>query len=480
MIKLSNMYIKNSFIILSVCLNLIAHSAFGAVAALDWAPLFSVDKDISGNRRVRILGPVFEHKNYSSSNSLFAVRPFYSQLTQMDTFCDRDVLWPLWIYRRTADDQWWWAVSIVTWRNWDITEDKGRYSLRVFPFYYQGRDKSGNDYAALFPFYGTIRDFLGRDRISFFLFPVYSTTKVNDVYTKTYFWPIFSKTQGDRVKRFRVFPFYGTAGRGNDFNKKFIMWPFFTSSRYGYEDSSGYGYILFPLVGHVDLTNQEQWLLIPPFFRISRSEQLNEIHCPWPFFQKSSGRTDKLYLWPFWGAKKKAGYRSGYVLWPLCTSVRRSMGDKQLRKFHIFPFVFGTSVNYSSDRNSQIVYEKLKLWPLFTYSAGSESASLKFPSLWPWHDFEVIARNYKPIWTLYSHSRHENLTEDEILWGLFRYRRDDGNSSELSLFPLFSVYRHSSEKSFSWSFLKGLIGYSREEQKKSIKIFYLFNLDFSR
>jgi hypothetical protein len=50
-----------------------------------------------------------------------------------------------------------------------------------------------------------------------------------------------------------------------------------------------------------------------------------------------------------------------------------------------------------------------------------------------------VERNFAPLWTLYSRERHGTASEDEVLWGLFRSRRESGGARSLSLFPLFSV-----------------------------------------
>ena len=126
-------------------------------------------------------------------------------------------------------------------------------------------------------------------------------------------WPIGSYTKGDGVSRFRVFPLYGRSTYKDKWKKTFVLWPLWTTVEYGYPNSRGSGFMLFPVVGHVKLTDQETWMLIPPLFRWSRGKDLTKLYAPWPFVQYCEGSTDLLYLWPAWGRKRQGETRSWFA-----------------------------------------------------------------------------------------------------------------------------------------------------------------------
>ena len=79
---------------------------------------------------------------------------------------------------------------------------------------------------------------------------------------------------------------------------------------------------------------------------------------------------------------------------------------------------------------------------------------------------------YAALWTLYSHESCGSVKEDELLWGLFRWRRSAGGPKHLSVFPLFAVDRAAGGAGGSWSLLKGLVGYERAGEKKTFRVLY--------
>jgi len=87
-------------------------------------------------------------------------------------------------------------------------------------------------------------------------------------------------------------------------------------------------------------------------------------------------------------------------------------------------------------------------------------------------DYEYVERNYAALWTLYSHASCGSVKEDELLWGLFRWRRSAGGPKHLSVFPLFAVDRAAGGAGGSWSLLKGLVGYERAGEKKTFRVLY--------
>lgn len=471
-----------------------APCAFGESSGVDLGPIVSHDVDVNGNERWRILGPFIEKRTLADGEVLWAVRPFFSSIQHSAEY-DRayDVLWPVWFYRmrtnpvvypaetggRPSAESWWRFAGFTYFRDWNIEDPHSRYSLWVLPFYFQGRDEHGKPYAALFPVGGTIRDFLGKDESSFVLFPLTWYARINQVRTRAFLWPILSSTKGPGVERFAIFPFYGVSKRRTDYDKRFIMWPLLTWARYGEPGATGYGYVIFPLFGHVKLEDQESWLVLPPLFRFSKGPSLNQIYCPWPLFQKSSGIVDKLYIWPLWGRKTRGNRTTSFVLWPLYLTSRSYLMETRSHRVMVLPVVFlETKWRKTGDDAAKqqeiMVSRTFKLWPLLSCRREKDRFRFHFPSLWPFKDYEQIDRNYAPLWTLYSHSRCDAVSEDELLWGLFQYRRSVSGMMNISLFPLFSISRKELNKEYEWSFLKGLVGYERISERKKIRLLYIF------
>lgn len=450
------------------------------MGAIDFGPLFSIGADVAGNRRLRALGPLIETLRLPDDGEFLAVRPFYSRIRDgAPTTIDEHAVWPAWTRRRAGREERWSVGGIAYRRDWDIECEHSRYYLRVLPVYFQGRDKEGGDYRAVFPAGGSIHDFLRQDEISFFLFPLCMHRRVNDVETRTYAWPIISTTSGGGIQRFTVFPFYGRARRGTDYERYFVLWPLWNHARFGFEGGAGHGYILFPIFGHAKLEGQESFFVLPPLFRFSSSADMSLVYCPWPLFQKSSGPVEKLYLWPLWGRKSREQGESWFAIWPLLHGESHMKpGLVESRRIAVRPVFSRETTRRKSkegDFEEDLLSSRVKLWPLASYRREEDSSLFRAPALWPFTDYAAIERNYAPFWTLYSRTRHGAVSEDELLWGLFRYRRCGCGAKGFSLFPLFSFNSEDGNNRREWSFLKGLVGYEEGSSGgRSWRFLYMF------
>ena len=429
----------------------------------------------TGATRMRALGPFVETRAGPGEEEFFAVRPFYSRT--VDPAGGRaasDWLWPVGrvrVMNRETDAHF---AFLVHYRDFDNTDDASRYWFWFLPVYFQGRDALGEDYRAVFPLGGKLHDFLGRDSIFFVLFPLYSRTTLNDLRTWNVLWPLISETTGDDTYRFRVFPFYGVSRHGDTSVKRFVMWPFWSSAEYHEPESPGSGYVLFPLWGHVQLANQETWMVLPPFFRWSHSPKLREAHVPWPFVQTSSGEVEKFYLWPLWGWKKTAQEESRFFLWPLCASRDMERDQQDVRRRRFIPFYFAETrlASGTNDAPGEVVGRYTQVWPLGSRYQGGDLVSFRVLDLVPGYRLAPVERNWAPLWTLYTHSRQGEQVSDDALWGLFRHNRD-ARSTYTSIFPLVS-WGGSTDNAgqVEWSLLKGLVGYRRDGGDREYRLLY--------
>jgi hypothetical protein len=93
--------------------------------------------------------------------------------------------------------------------------------------------------------------------------------------------------------------------------------------------------------------------------------------------------------------------------------------------------------------------------------------------LWPFRDTVPIERTLAPWWTIYRHERGSTGVEDEVLWGVARWRSGADGERSGAVFPLFSwKYDVGSDEHREWDFLKGLVGYRRNEQGCHYRLFY--------
>ncbi len=449
----------------------------------DFGPLISRQRDLHGHMRLRALGPFFERATQEDGQALTAVRPLYSRYEHPELERRRsEYVWPLGYSKRFRDEHSG-RVLLAFWTRFDTTDPASRYRFWLIPFYFQGRDIHGEKYAALFPVGGRIHEFLGRDKIEFMLFPLYMRTELNEVPTHSFLWPIVSHTHGRGIYRFRVFPFYGQNRHRDRFNKKFVMWPIWTSAEYYYPGSAGSGYIFFPFYGRLVLDDQRSWMVLPPFIRVSRGDRQNLVLAPWPFFQRRTGEVRQTYLWPLWGTKTMRGVHSHFLAWPILRQERVDRGDTYTSRFYLLPFYYSDTRQeraYAPDPESPVPRGEMtanyqKIWPLVSYIREEEETRFRMLALWPLKYTPSIERNYAPFWSLITHARYEDSSDTEVLWGMYRRQSRGEDKSYTSLFPFFDRTRDDREDTEirRWSFLKGLIGYERSGTNRRYQLLYV-------
>jgi hypothetical protein len=458
----------------------------------DFGFIASRHKDVHGDWRLKAAGPLFEGASSTQDMHFLAVRPLYSIVT--DPPRDRaaeDFLWPL-ATRHSVENQSRWRCLIFFGYNHDTASAKPRHRLWLFPFYFQGRDARGVNYRAVFPLGGSIHEFLGRDEINFVLFPARSTSKLNDLETSNWLWPIYAETKGEDTYRWRMFPFYAVSRRDGEYEKKFILWPFWNQVRYDYSNSAGSGYVLFPLMGHMKLTDQETWWVLPPFIRFTKGETLDQVFCPWPFFQYARSRDpgalehplverarsagyEKLYFWPIWGHKRVGNLDQSFYLWPLIWRQEIDRVGQTKNRFVVVPFFQAESDEKPS---GEIVGRYNKFWPLYSYRRQGDESRFRVLELWPFAEAPAVERNWAPFWTLYSRTGAGVHRDSELLWGLYRNQKRGSWSRYVSLFPLVEWKRDDYSGNLRrWALLKGLVGYESRDSRKRVRLLYFLHID---
>jgi hypothetical protein len=400
----------------------------------------------------------------TEQGSFFAVRPFYSH-TVVEEGQIRDYLWPLYSRKEFKDEQTTRALIFWFTHKFDSKDETPRDRNWLLPVYFQGRDVNGKGYFALFPLGGTIKEFLGRDEIMFVLFPAYGKSRINDVKTTSVLWPIYSHTRGEGIERDRVFPIYGKSVLEGKYEKKFVLWPFWTSAEYFYPGDSGKSWILFPLYGRSKMDHESTYWVLPPFFRFTKGDKQDRTFCPWPFFQKmKSERHSKFYIWPLWGEDQYAAgpTQRDFLLWPLLWSEKTE--EARLLKTHrmALPFFYQGS---SFLREEGVPEDKLprvsfywKIWPLMSWQHEGDVSRFRMLEFWPIKDSAPIERNWAPLWTLYKRTNNDGVVRKDILW--FAWHSESEPVAERT----------------EWSLLKGLVAYKKDADARSVRLLYFVRL----
>lgn len=393
--------------------------------------------------------------------SFFAVRPFYSHAAIAEGAV-QDVFWPLYSRKQFKDEQT--SRILVFWytHHFERSVEGSRYRRWLLPVYFQGRSGGGENYLALFPLGGTIYDFMGRDEIRFVLFPVYGRSRVNDLETLSVLWPVYSRTRGDGIRRDRVFPLYGKSVKDGSYEKRFILWPFWTEAVYEHPGHSGRVRILFPVYGRADMQQEQTLWLLPPFFRFTEGRE-QRTYCPWPFFQKIDGEGyDKLHLWPFWGRSRmeENNNERHFVLWPIWRSDRVERQDLLYIRQMAVPFFYlrrGVELKPAdSAEKPETVYRHLRLWPLMSSLRDGDLTRFRMLELWPVASRAApVERNWAPLWTLYSRTEQDSVVRRDVLWFAWSSRRNAATGCK------------------EWSLLNGLFSCRQDESGRHTRFLWL-------
>jgi hypothetical protein len=448
-----------------------------AIPAFDLGFVASRDTTPEGADRLRILGPFFERTAGTNDTVLLALRPFYSRLEEPAS--DRrvcDLLWPAGSCKDLGDDTDWRLLTVLG-HDFDRRDPASRYRVWALPVLFWGRDAHGEEYAAVFPFAGEINEFLGRDRFAFSMFPLFSVSALNDLRTWNVLWPVLSSTESDHLSRFRLFPLYGVYRSDGEFEKRFVLWPLWTSATYRRPGSAGSAWILFPLAGRLNMQHQQAWMFLPPFFRWSRAGEIRSGYALWPVLQYSDGPVRKFYLWPLAGKKTTDREKYRFVLWPIFSQTQDERIEGTVRRTLILPVLYVEKRHVKGAADQPAHSHTVKVWPLGSYRREPGQLSVRALDLWPIKETGPVERNWAPFWTLYTHRRAGADIRDEFLWGLVRHRTSGPGSSRTSIFPLASWSREEGENaSREWSVLHGLVGYRRDSNGAAVRLLYVFNI----
>ena len=398
--------------------------------------------------------PFYEHVVHTNGARFEAWKPLYS--TSMDgERWRKDYLWPLYTRKGFKEEQY--SRFLFFGYSSDFSPETDRHRTWVIPFYFQGTSAEGDDYLAVFPIGGTIREFLGRDKVSFVLFPLYGKSNIGDVRTTTVLWPIGSKTTGPRIERFRVWPFYGTSSLDKEYEKKFVLWPVYTSVKYTNTRNPGGGFILVPVYGRIITERAENYWLIPPLIRYMHSDEQWIVHAPWPFIQLADGEMYKRIVWPLYGKKHLGTLTKQYFFWPLIWNNKTQYALYDQHRRLIVPF-FASTTDVVTKPHEQfdvgdVTARYWKLWPLMSWERSGEDSRFRTLELWPLRNTPGIERNWAAYWTLYRRVDADGVVGHHLLWGL--YRQSAGPDG------------------FEWSLLKGLAGYKKTGKSRSFHFLFM-------
>lgn len=443
---------------------------------VDLAPIYE-NKTQEDSHSERALGPIYEDLKLSNGHVRQAVRPIWSY----EKFEDRvamDFLWPL-SMSRLDGDYYRSNFLLFFYHNMDVKKEDSEYLFWLFPLWYQGTDREGEDYKALFPIWGEVRDTIGFDSISFEFFPIHMETRKNEIHSESWLWPIYSETKGPKIDKWRIWPFYGESREKDKAESSFILWPFWHEGKSIVPGKKGEWFFFFPFYGEYEFENAKKTTVLWPFFSWSSTEKEDASHTPWPFYTKresKDGKEEKFSAWPFYTRHTAPNKITKQYAWPIGTYSR--IGDEKdyEERSWWLPFYWSSTIS----KKGVVIEDYTRFWPFYSKTVQGEKESHAFLSLWPQRHMPAVERNWQTLWEPYRYYKDANVCSHDILWGLSKYKSNkEKDSEQFSIFPFYENKRQS--KKNDWSVMKGLFGRRDLDQEKAeFKLLWFLKFEVDR
>ncbi len=402
-------------------------------------PLWTWERQRSGELRVRALGPLFERKSSADGKRVMtAFRPLWSAQDEPGDWA-MDFVWPLSAWRDGWPVKYQWVLLY-----YGADDPDGRYRHYVIPFWFCGLNQQREFYWGLFPVYGDVYDLIGYDRMRFALWPLYWRTERNGNHGEAYLWPFVNWETGPRADKLRAFPFYAYNNVYSRYYARSIIWPLFESTASLNESMPGGGWMFWPLYGRSSWGERSSWVLLWPLFQSAeRGENGFRVHCPWPLVQYAKNYEKDgdwmLWLWPFWGHTLKADESMHFFVFPLGWYLEDRGEQNLTRWLWLLPLYWTQSVYDRGGVERQFLHRRF--WPFGSYTNDKGAVSVRALDIWPQRRMQVIERNWSPLWTLFNYDETADGSSWswDVLWGMLRRSESREEGGRFAFSPFYDA-----------------------------------------
>ncbi len=460
----------------------------------------------------RALGPFFESRSTPDGERAFRalLRPVYSDFySRSGTTSGRDILWPIGFTRNRPDSEFQFFFPFLHTKPHHGADGMASDRWWLMPVVFYGHDNQARPYFGLFPLGGRISNFFGFDHVNFFLFPLYVGSHKSTFDAHTVLWPVFSRTKGECVDKFRVWPFYGQAlfyGRSPDTEAKwlqderrFYLWPFVHTSHIHPRPGAPYtmgldAWFVLPFCGSGKQTDasgrvvQKSWTVLWPFFSgdtcTLAGREKSRTYCPWPFIRLSrettpEGTETHTNYWPFYGRTDRPACGTAYVMWPFWWTGSAKTSAAVERKWSaLAPFWWSSELcrkDEAAPEKPAVLEQNFKqLWPVWSFQREQDKSRLAVLALWPRRAPDGVNRNYAPLWTLYSRETQGAEIRHEALWGWWKLAYNAPQPMRWSLAPFAEYHREDANGGWYLSIGKGLLAWGRADGEKKCRALWFF------
>ncbi|AEH45045.1 hypothetical protein Thein_1177 [Thermodesulfatator indicus DSM 15286] len=462
-----------SLVILLTCLgSLLGPTARAEKIRQNWWPLFFYQRSSDGSAsELEILGPFFYSYSTPQEKGL-ALRPFLAEEEKDDQY-DLYFLPPFGHYQRGDNYS---RLRFIPFISADNNHSEKK-RFRSFLLFFWGESKEGKKFSGFFPFYGKLYDFFGKDEIRFYLWPVYIRSRIDKNVSRTWFWPIYNRTDGPTLYQRKFWPIYGHRVKKDMYDRKFWLWPFFWKETFFLENGTGKREMFFPFWIEESSPDYHRYTVLWPFFRYFHNKKTNTKMWDFPRPFLRYGRGDDPYyreykIWPLVGYRAREDSKRRFFLWPFFIFYEDVLGYSPKKiYYHGSRILLFSRFVKITDKKGHSLYEFGRLWPIAEAERRQDGSKVFFfPAIIPFHN-RGIDLTIAPLLRLYENIHFPDGTvRSKALWGF--YRHDTIGKEKIWELAFLVSYKHKPD-AFELKFLNGLLGIGKENKDWHLRLFFL-------
>lgn len=351
---------------------------------------------------------------------------------------------------------------------------------RIFMIYdYQKPGQDARAKRSLFPISGRIDHFMGNDTVSWTLFPLWLQSAKNGENRYAFLWPFIHWQKGETSGGGSFWPLRGHTWKTDSYDHQYWLWPLIFSHKNNLDQETPWikhGFLPFYSYEHSATLESKTWLW--PFFGYTQKKDPDyyETRLLWPIFVQARGSDKNINRWaPFYTHSQYKNTDKKWYCWPFIKRKDWDHSEKNLsfqqRQF-LFFFVW-THRQQSLDDPQKFNAHKIHVWPFLSHwnnGNGQKQIQMLSPLEPFFQHNEVIRELYSPLFALFRYSeKGPDHHMASFCFNLITYERSP-HQKEFTLGPLFCI--KSSPQGSGFQILRGLLGFHRYENKKTLKLFW--------
>ncbi len=410
----------------------------------------------------------------ANDERISGVRPFYIAFDDQYDRGDFHVLYPLFNYRRRHAGHSWDVLTLLHYNRTQRSSEAGGedsvVNLRLSPLFFYGRGPRPRDASfGIMPLYGDVQPLFGQDRFRWILFPLYIRVERNERILTLAPWPFIKTYRGEDAGGFEFWPFYGRRWVEDEFDRRYILWPFsYSVRRELWKDEPFEAFGILPFYTRSRSETAESQTFVWPFFGYTHSTdpEYSELRYFWPLVVQRRGENQYTNrIAPFYTRSIRRHRDRQWILWPFYRNEKTANRGLIEDRTQFLYFLYWSLRQSDPARPDAKPARRQHLWPIVSHwddGAGRRQTQVISPLEVFFQHNRVVRHNYSPLFALYQRDidETEERSRHSLLFKLLTWQRR-ADDYRLNLGPLLTVEKEDENRGAE--LLKGLLGYHQEE-----------------